>query len=233
MPREKPKQTINRTFHEYSETEWDLFVSFQKKALEILRELEERGLTGGFVHGSVARGDVKVTSDIDVYLPLAIPSFRIDLLPTFHDAERRITMATPNSVIRGVLSRNDNVSLSFPLTAANERDIEFFRFSGLVNRGQLKKQQRTPGVTKKLILIEPEGNGYWQTPILEDKKRVGQLLGISQRIIDERVRVLNRRDKIGRTGVFINVQIQPDENYEQALKNLMDRNPIVRRALKS
>ncbi|MFW9856286.1 MAG: hypothetical protein ACFFFG_14635 [Candidatus Thorarchaeota archaeon] len=233
MPREKPKQTINRTFHEYSEVEWELFVSFQENALEILIELEKNGLTGGFVHGSVARGDVKATSDIDIYLPLVIPSFLIDLLPTFRNAERRIMMATPNSVIRGVLSRNDNVSISFPLTVANERDIEFFRFSGLANRLQLQNQQRTPGVTKKLILIEPEGNGYWQTPVLEDKKRVGQLLGISQRMIDERVRVLKRRDRIGRTGVFINVQIQPDENYEQALKKLTDRNPIVRRALRS
>jgi predicted nucleotidyltransferase len=210
-----------------------LLTSFQQRALKILRELETGGISRGFVHGSVARGDVKTTSDIDIYIPLALPSFRVDLLSSFQGAERRIMMATPNSIIRGVLARNDDISISFPLMATNERDIEFFQFSGLVNLDKLEKNQRTPGITKQLILIEPEGNGYWRTPLQEDTKRVVQLLGLSQLIIDERVRVLSRRDKIGRTGVFMNVRVHPHENFEQALKQLADHNPVVRRALRS
>jgi len=48
----------------------------------------------------------------------------------------------------------------------------------------------------------------------------------------DRVHALLRRDEIGRTGVFIQKELAPDETFEQAMKKLADQNPAVRRRTK-
>ena len=82
------------------------------------------------------------------------------------------------------------------------------------------------------MLIEPEEEGYWFSSVNTNKKRTIQVLSLSQRMIDERIRVLSRRDKIGRTGLFLDHSLAPNENFEQALKGLADRNVIVRRMMR-
>jgi predicted nucleotidyltransferase len=37
---------------------------------------------------------------------------------------------------------------------------------------------------------------------------------------------------VGRTGVFIEKELAPDETFEQAMKKLADQNPAVRRRIK-
>ena len=59
-----------------------------------------------------------------------------------------------------------------------------------------------------------------------------RILGVSLNTVLDRVRALLRRDKIGRTGVFIEKVLAPDETFEQAMKKIADKNPAVRRRTK-
>ncbi|UCG90358.1 MAG: nucleotidyltransferase domain-containing protein [Candidatus Heimdallarchaeota archaeon] len=231
MPREKILRNVGREFHQYTEKEWKLLKEFRKKAIEILEILEHAGIKA-FVHGSVARGDINEASDIDIHIPIQIPSFKLDLIKDMQFTDHQIMMGTPNSTIRAVLSLKDSLTISFPLSNPVEREDEFYRFSGLLYLEDLLLNRRVAGVTKQLLLIEPEEEGYWYFSIDSNKKRAIQILSLSQRIIDERIRVLTRRDKLGRTGLFLDYSLTPDENFESALKNLADRNVIVRRMLK-
>ncbi|MFX0053276.1 MAG: nucleotidyltransferase domain-containing protein [Candidatus Hermodarchaeota archaeon] len=231
MPKEKIERQIGRIYHSYNKEEKELLSIFRSKATSLLSILEESGIKA-FIHGSVARGDVSNTSDIDIHIPIQISSFRLELLNNFDFADRRIIMGTPNSTIRGLLIRNDKVSISFPLSTPRERETEFFLFSGLLYNEDLNQNIRTAGVTKQLLLIEPEGDGYWISSLIANKKRAIKILNISQQIIEERIRVLERRDRIGRTGLLLNYALSPNENFEQALKQIADRNVIVRRMLK-
>ncbi len=231
MPREKIVRYVGQEFHRYTEDEWTLLKEFRKKTINIFEILESTGIKA-FVHGSIARGDINDASDIDIHIPVQIPSFKLDLIDHLHVTDRRIMMGTPNSTIRAVLSMQDDVAISFPLSNPVEREDEFYRFSGLLYHEDLLVERRIAGVTKQLLLIEPEEEGYWYSSINTNKKRAIQILSLSQRMIDERIRVLSRRDKIGRTGLFLDYSLTPDENFEYALKSLADRNVIVRRMLK-
>ncbi len=231
MPREKVVRHVGREFHYYNDEERTLLSKFRKKSVHLLEILEHNGIKA-FVHGSVARGDVNRSSDIDVHIPIQIPSFKLDLIDDFEFANRRIMMGTPNSTIRGLLTVHDGITVSFPLSPPNEREDEFYRFSGLLYLEDLLLNKRIAGVTKQLLLIEPEEEGYWISSLKAYKKKAIQVLSISQRMIDERIRVLSRRDKIGRTGLLLDYSLNPEENFEQALKTLADNNIIVRRMLK-
>lgn len=231
MPREKITRNIGHEFHPYTQDEWNQLKKLRESAIRILRILEIAGITA-FVHGSVARGDVTDTSDIDIHIPIQIPSYKLELIDDFQFSDRRIMMGTPNSTIRALLVLQDDRNISFPLSAPNEREDEFYRFSGYLYLKDLLINRRIAGVTKKLLLIEPEEKGYWVSSISANKKKAIQVLSLSQRMIDERIRVLSRRDKIGRTGLFLDYSLSPSENFEQALKSLADRNVIVRRLVK-
>jgi predicted nucleotidyltransferase len=64
------------------------------------------------------------------------------------------------------------------------------------------------------------------------EETVAHLLHISVDTVLDRVHALLRRDKVGRTGVFIERQLSSDETFEMVLKQLADQNPAVRRRLK-
>lgn len=231
MPREKVIGHVGREYHSYNDDERNLLLKFRARTIETLEILEQEGITA-FVHGSVARGDVRSSSDIDVHIPVQIPSFRLDLIEELKYTNRQIIMGTPNSTIRAVLSVHDDLTISFPLNAPNERDYEFHRFSGLLYLRDLCLNRRVAGVTKQLMFIEPEEEGYWISSVITNMKKAIKVLSVSQRIIDERIRVLSRRDKVGRTGLFLDYSLAPNENFEYALKALEDKNAIVRRMLK-
>jgi predicted nucleotidyltransferase len=227
MPREKLARNIGKEFHSHTEEEKQILTQLRKTAISYLKILKKNGLKA-FIHGSVARGDINQTSDIDIHLPYILPSFRLDVIDEFVSSDRRIIMGTPNSTIKGLLLINQKVSVSFPLTPPTERERDFYRFSGRVYLEKLVKGEGVPGVTKQLLLIEPASTGYWYSSLIRYKKAAMKCLNVSQRIIDERIRVLTRRDKIGRTGLLIDYPIPPHTNFEQALNQLSSQNPIVR-----
>jgi len=228
MPRVKVERFSGREYHQYSSDELLKLSEIREKAQRIL-DLFYKNQIYAFVHGSVARGDITASSDIDIHIPSIIPSFRLEILEELLIKDRRIIMGTPNSIIKGLLILDEDISITFPLINPDERDIEFYKFSGLLTNVELKNNQRVIGVSKKLLLIEPDVDGYWQSSIIGNIPDVMNKLSISQRIVEERIRVLSRRDQIGRTGVLINYSLTSDENFEQACKTLADKNPIVRR----
>ena len=82
------------------------------------------------------------------------------------------------------------------------------------------------------MLIEPTGEGHVESAVVGREEMVANLLGVSLNTVLDRVRALLRRDEVGRTGVFIERELAPDETFEQAMKKLADQNPAVRRRLK-
>jgi len=87
-------------------------------------------------------------------------------------------------------------------------------------------------VDKRLMLIEPTEKGHVESSIMGQEENITRLLSISIETVLDRVHALVRRDEIGRTGVFIERELLPEETFEMVLKKLVDQNPAVRRRLK-
>jgi len=82
------------------------------------------------------------------------------------------------------------------------------------------------------MLIEPTLKGHIESSIVGREETVAHLLGVSLNTVLDRVHALLRRNEVGRTGVFIEKELSPDETFEMALKKLADQNPAVRRRVK-
>jgi predicted nucleotidyltransferase len=61
---------------------------------------------------------------------------------------------------------------------------------------------------------------------------VAKKLGIDIRIINQRIRILKRRNKVGRTGVYIKRMLEPDESFGTVFNELVASNPAIRRRLR-
>jgi len=111
-----------------------------------------------------------------------------------------------------------------------ERD--FYRFGGEATLQTIKNNQRVVGVDKRLMLIEPTAQGHVESTIVGREETVAKLLKVSVETAFDRVHALLRRDEVGRTGVFIERELGPEETFEMVLKQLADENPAVRRRFK-
>lgn len=235
MVREKVQKTPEFKEVVYDEAHWRLLQRLRREAIRIIEALAVTGLNP-VVHGSVARGDVWEGSDIDVFIPYPIPSYKLEYVLELSGLQVRkkyIVMATPVNTPKAyvVLDDEERRTVSFPLANLKPREYEFYRFGGLLDREGLIRERRVPGVNKKLVLIEPVENGHLESPVIGFESVVAEKLGVSVETVLERVRVLSRRDSVGRTGVFLKHVLQPDETFEDAIQELARRNSIVRRAL--
>jgi predicted nucleotidyltransferase len=95
----------------------------------------------------------------------------------------------------------------------------------------LERGERICGVDKRLIFIEPTPRGHKEVSIKEKENYVARALGISLETIEERIRVLDRRDRIGRTGVYLNVTLSPEESFEEVLERIVSKNSHVRKRM--
>jgi predicted nucleotidyltransferase len=215
----------------YDAGHWKLLRQLRSKALDIMETLEACHLSS-IVHGSIARGDVSETSDIDVFMPSPPSSFSIETClerSGFTAINRTVVQATPIYALKGHIELDTQTSLSFPLVKLRSVEKEFYRFGGEARLSMLKAGKRVLGVDKRLMLIEPTKEGHIESAVVGQEDAVANLLGVSLNTVLDRVRALIRRDEIGRTGVFIEKELAPDETFEQALKKLADQNPAVRR----
>ncbi|MEM1600523.1 MAG: DNA polymerase subunit beta, partial [Sulfolobales archaeon] len=78
-----------------------------------------------------------------------------------------------------------------------------------------------PGVNKQLILIIPTEFGHVEYPVIGYEGYVAKVVGISVETVRERVEVLSRRDRVGRTGVYLKYFLRADEGFDEALSTLM------------
>ena len=229
----KPVKRAERVEVAYDKRHWNLLNQLRSKAVELMETLDNCHLRS-IVHGSIARGDVSETSDIDVFLPDPPSSFIIETslersgFPVYH---RTIVQATPLYALKGYIELEQS-SLSFPLVKLRPVEKDFYRFGGEASLSTLREEKRVAGVDKRLMLIEPTVEGHVESAVVGREEEVANLLAVSLNTVLDRVRALLRRDEVGRTGVFIERELAPDETFEQALKKLADQNPAVRRRVK-
>jgi predicted nucleotidyltransferase len=230
----KPVTRAERLEVIYDEKRWRLIEELRFQAIQIMEALERSHLFS-IVHGSIARGDVSEKSDIDVFLPDPPSSFIIENAlerASISISRRLVVQATPLYAAKGHIEIKEKNSVSFPLTRLRPVERGFYKFGGEATLTMLKKNLRVPGIDKRLMLIEPTPRGHIESTILGREEATAHLLGVSLEVVLDRVRALLRRDEVGRTGVFIELELQSHETFEMVLKKLADRNPAVRRRLK-
>jgi hypothetical protein len=206
----------------------------REKAEPVMAALEAFHLQST-VHGSVARGDVKESSDVDVFIVEVQNSFLVET--ALEKAKipinaRLIVQATPNYAMKAHITVDETTTVTFPLMEMRRVEREFYRFGGEVNLTQIKAGLRVVGVDKRLMLIEPTEKGHVESSIIGKEEYIAKLLGISSETVLDRVHALMRRDTVGRTGVFVKKELPSEETFEGALKKLSEANPAVRRRIK-
>ncbi len=207
----------------YELSRWKLLRDLRNYAREIAGKIP----CAKYIYGSVARGDVTKNSDIDIVILEQISSYIIENYVSYRI--RRIVQATPNSVIKAVYEIDEKTSIIFPLTPMTWHEQEFYDFGGKI---PLESGERVRGVSKKLLMIEPAPWGHVEWSIVNRIDEAAKILGIHSEVVRERVRVLTRRDKVGRTGVYLNISVPDNRSVEDYLKIIADRDPVVRRRLR-
>lgn len=225
----RPRKTVTRRNVDYSEKDWNRLDSFRSKAVEILEALKKFDIFG-LVHGSVARGDVNKNSDIDIIIPDSIPSFKVELALKengFRNLDRRIVMATPWQLPKAHIYVEGDKMVTIPLEKPKRLEEDFYKFGGAASLEQIENEERVPGVDKRLVLIEPIKNGHRESQVIGREKEVAKILDVGIEIVEERIHVLLKRDEIGRTGVFLERELTPEESFESAWNQIAKNNPQI------
>lgn len=218
MPDIKPEAEIL-----YDERRWRLLETKRKRAIQVLEILHANNLEA-FVYGSVARGDVTETSDVDIVIPqYSLPSSLIEALlsesmgaPLY----REIVQATPKSTPKYYIHFDYHTIISMPVGRLRQREREFYKFGGQLNLNGLRDGKRVPGVNKELKLIIPTSKGHLECPVVGYEELVAKIIGVSKGIVEERIRILTRRREKGTTGLYLNYRLQIRESFEEAVDKL-------------
>lgn len=234
MARKPMRRSEYRTMV-YDSQHWVLLEDLRKKTMQLMDVLGRANLET-VVHGSIARGDVSKKSDIDILVQSQASSFAVEAaLEKAHISTNRrlVVQATPSYAMKAHIEIEEATSVSFPLMKLRKVEREFYKFGGEATLHILREGLRVPGVDKRLILVEPTAKGHLESTIVGREEHVAKLLEVSVETVLDRVHALLRRDKVGRTGVFVKYELSASETFEMALTRLADRNPAVRRRLVS
>jgi predicted nucleotidyltransferase len=215
----------------YGSARWAKLNELREMAKPVMTALAFSHLNA-VIHGSLARGDVKEGSDVDIFIAGVQNSFVVETAiekARIRINSRFLVQATPNYAMKAHIEINEAVSVSFPLMDMRRVEREFYRYGGEADLGQLQANVRVAGVDKRLMLIEPTLTGHVESSIMGREEYVAKLLGISAETVLDRVHALTRRDTVGRTGVFVKRELAPEETFEGSLKRLVEANPAVRR----
>ncbi|MBN2155087.1 MAG: nucleotidyltransferase domain-containing protein [Candidatus Lokiarchaeota archaeon] len=233
MPRSKVKYSPIDRIIEYNAEQWGLFKNIRNFAKNIASPLQKADFQY-LIYGSVARGDINPLSDLDIVILNKLSSFKIEFALEKADLQiigKQIVQATPGDAIKGHLFLPNSVTISFFMTNMNDIALDFYRFGGAIDKIGLQNDARVPGITKSLTLIIPNQSGHREMSLIGNEALARKLMVVQPKIITIRKRVLLRRDKTGRTGVFLKKDLSLNQNFEEELKKIADTNVIVRRRL--
>lgn len=217
----------------YTKKEWDLLKLKRDRAVNLLGIFVKAGFNP-YIYGSIARGDVHEDSDLDIVFLQLISPFQIEYILNkngFSNYFREIIMATPNDSLKLYIYLSELESITIPLSKMDNNSLEFYDFGGKVNLNDLKRDHRVPGVDKRLVMIEPNHQGHEEYSIIGNELKAAKRLMVSLNTINERIGVLLKREKFGKTGVFLKKAIALQESTEDVLKKLSNRKSIVRKKL--
>jgi predicted nucleotidyltransferase len=217
----------------YSENHLKLLQQKRERSKTLLEIFAKEGLNP-FIYGSIARGDIHNDSDIDMVLIQSIAPYQIEIILEkngFNNYFREIIMATPADTLKLYIYLNELESITIPLSKFNKKSSEFYDFGGKINLNQVINSIRVPGINKRLVLIQPTSDGHEEYSIIGNENLAAKQLSVSINLINERRRVLLRREKFGKTGVFLKRSIGVGETTELVLKKLSNKNTIVRKKL--
>lgn len=218
----------------YDDSRWRLFRRMRSEAADLMRPLTERHLDP-IAYGSIARGDVDEGSDVDVFVPRPpSPSILEAIIeragiPITH---REIVQATPSYAAKGYIYVEERRGYSFPLVDLRAVELEFYGFAGSVDWEEIKGGARVSGVDKRLMLIEPTEDGHVESAILGREGDVAKRLGVGIAVVRDRVRTLRRRERVGRTGVYLKRALAPGESFGDVYNQLAKSKPPLRRRLR-
>ena len=232
----KPSRLVDSLSVTYDASHWRLLKSIRERTISIFGVLATWG-NSALVHGSVARGDVDEESDIDILIPTSVSTQLVEAqLASSGNIpySREITQATPKHSPKAhiYLDLERTASITIPLSEFRRLEFEFYKFGGTASMEDLNRGIRRPGCTKRLSLIQPTDDGHIESPIVGRESEVARLLSVSSDIVRERIRVLTRRDTIGRTGVFLKLVVPEGASFEEVLKSEAESNPALRRTLR-
>jgi len=218
----------------YDENHWRILREKRLKGIRILGALRKCGIDIAIVHGSIARGDVDIDSDVDVSLLKPYPyglaklclesnGFKIYSIVVIQPTPRH----TPKIYL--YLDHLEEQSISIPIVELEPIEIEYYRFSGMATLNDLYMDRRVCGVNKELMFIEPTDRGHREFPVIGYEGYVAKRLGISINVVRDRVEALTRRAREGHTGLFIEREIPYFEEIEKAIEELCNENTLFRR----
>ncbi|MDI9643596.1 MAG: nucleotidyltransferase domain-containing protein [Candidatus Verstraetearchaeota archaeon] len=217
----------------YSKEHWDLLNSLRRRALEVIEALSADGIESR-VYGSLARGDVNEKSDIDIVIPETIDSFRVEeaiMRGGFRFEARELTQATPVHTLKATIYLDPTLKVTFPLIPMRGKEREFYRFGGELDHSEISMGKRVPGIDKRLMLIIPTEQGHLERSVLSYEAEAAKTVGVHLETVLERVRVLRRRDNVGRTGIFFKRHLSDDETFEGVLNERLSSDPSLRRLI--
>jgi len=220
----------------YDEDRWTLLRNLRDKALKIMDVLSLKGLET-IVYGSIARGDVKPKSDVDVFIQYPVSSAILQVYLEengFKIYRKVLVQATPSYVPKAYiyLDEEELTSISFPLAKMKKEEIEFYKLAGQLDYNRLREGGRVPGINKDLLFIVPVEDGHIEMPVKMNIERAAKIIGVDPQTIRNRIRVLEKRREHGRNGVYREIEASREENFEDILDYLRDRDPALRRRLK-
>jgi len=219
----------------YTRERWRILGEKREKARRVMKLLSIAGYNP-IVHGSIARGDVDEDSDIDIVIPYNIqPSLLIYVLERggYRPYSIEIIQATPSYTPKVYINLDPDgeMIVSLPLAKMSRREREFYKWGGELDLEGVEKGIRVPGVNKELKLIIPTRRGHIEEDVIGREGIVARTLGISVETVEERVRVLTRRRELGRTGVFLKVEVDSEYPIEYTIDRLSREVPAFRRKI--
>lgn len=218
----------------YDEERWSILGRMRSEAIDLIRPLAVHYLEP-VAYGSIARGDVNEGSDIDIFIPRPPAPTILEALiqrAGITVSHREIVQATPTYAAKGYIYVDEKRGYSFPLVDLRTVEREFYSFAGSVSIGQMEDGARVPGVDKRLMLIEPTELGHVESPIRGREGTVAKTLGVGLTAVLDRARTLRRRERVGRTGVYLKRLLAPGESFGDVYMQLARRRPPMRRRMR-